>query len=295
MLQAKSLLMQETNKGANVQNALMAAHGDRYNNFKPETKRRYDEKAASMAAIRARQIEEEKDTVRQELAKLREEERDADADDKRWRMSACRRSSEEVATVQEMWQDPALTDKVVDIWRGQATKEIGAPSVAYQGALQAFQGGSHEEASFLLEHRDSLRSCMLVVLASGEVRIYFFVYGLQNPMLAFFLTATESEVALPSFAAPSYGQDLLRSWSPEFDVQLGSYIFSDEGTLPEGAEVWVKRDIVLVQGCRAVTDSEWVSLDQVLQSLPKVKLPSKEKASTCRRPTVSQEELAREP
>lgn len=109
------------------------------------------------------------------------------------------------------------------------------------------------------------------------------------------MTAPETEVALPSFAALGYGQDLLRAWSSEFEVQLGSYIFSDEGTLPEEAEVWLKRGIVVLQGCRAVTDSGWESLCQVLKSLPKVKLPNKVATSVGRRPAVSHEDLEREP
>ena len=132
-------------------------------------------------------------------------------------------------------------------------------------------------------------------VAANAPTLLLFVYGLQSPRLAFFLAVSEVDVILPGFAAEQYDRHLIDTWASRFDVGPGSYIFSDDGEFDDGATVWIQTDVVLLEGLRAVTDSGWVPMNTVLESLPKVKLDTAEKTSTTRRKVVDSTLLEQEP
>ena len=171
------------------------------------------------------------------------------------RLSDCRLSQEDMASMAVLWESPAFSHRAVTELRAKHMESPGPPPAHLQAQLEDIEVEGEgldalpvaEWCRLVCRNRAALSNTCLVFRTGAEERHYVLLYAVQRPFLTALLPVERVYPTLPAVANCSK-DTILKAMSARFDFEFrltgGPYLHQDDLEVAEGTEVFVLPGLV---------------------------------------------------
>lgn len=218
------------------------------------------------------------------------------------RVSSCRLSSEEVATLQRLYKSDTFGHQRVQELRASALRAPDPPSFSSRREITALEPPRAVEdgeelrtwVPALCRHRAHFADAALrLAFQGGEVRYFLFLFAVQTPYSVSFLPLEVAQPVLPAYdLARVRLRDLADvAFDHEFSYQLGKYVYDRDIPADVPVDISVLRNMTFTGGMTASSHDDWVPLPVFLEGLD-VAGPSVKRARTSAAEKVAPQNLS---
>ena len=283
-----------------VQQTIVKRSGKCWEDNSPAFKKQFEDRAATLRDARWQELSLDRHHVRDRI--ILERQRAASVQPVLGgplQMSSCKFSDVQVSAFNELFESGVFAGVALEELRAKATQQPMLPTDVLLGALATCADPVRSQSakpfwlSPVCNNRDTFADSMFRFACGigGADILLRFAYATQRPLMVCFQGATRTTQPLSSSSSSSWEDDALNWHEHYFEVQLMSFIYSDEIAHLVGRSVSVLMHCVFDGGQSVVSDADWVPIVDVIAALPG-KIVAGLEASGPRRMRPSAHEIA---
>jgi hypothetical protein len=260
--------------GNKISKSIIKNHGGQWAALGGHVKAAYERKAEEVREVRHKELQENIDQVRADIAVRKHRMAQQSGLAQPMRMTAARLSASQQQELDALYASPKWSTERVSMLRARAVEHIGPPSKEYQTILEQMLVQSHgdrprhpEWLSVVCWHRTVFASSILKFRFAEGLRFCQFVFATQSPLLACFCLLEPSEVVHRLVPPATWEADSLNAWEHIFALQWGSFMYSDEQNFQGECDIEVLLDVVNLPGGICASDALWLPFARLRELL----------------------------
>ena len=258
---------------------IMVAHGPLWKAMAPATRDGYRAEAESTRNIAHDELVNKRLDIAAQIDILKaRSQADGDVWSQPLSMSSCSLTRSQIIdfdafAMSAEWSEAKVAALRVDAMVPRRPPPLGHIRILESMAIEVPTDGHPRPhwLSFVCQHREFFYNCVFKFNSVASAVYYRFCYASQRPYLAAFMNI-ELHASPPNIIIEPRDRSASEAdiWEHNFAVGETSFIFSDEANIDQEAFVYVLTDCFFHRDGVVVSDSIWLTLDEVRIMLPTV-------------------------